>query len=380
MAPPGALAAELDRRILTRVYRLSLHFYGRKMFFLRDVGRARWFVYQQRLLFGRLLRSVSAVFSAHASAVPDPFLCETPNHRLAWMRAEAAGYRLGTPIVTPALSRRMAWTLLWWNVLTLTAHPYVFAANLGRPRLAHVHERLLFASRMRGMIAAFRAANIREVGVANDHMGQAFQLAAAASLDGVRVTYLQHGAVTENFPPNRFAKLLLWDQTSAEIYASKTDGQIVVDPRLKSGSEVSWDGPEEYTLVALSVVYSTLETLRLLRRLARLRRPQPVVIRFHPSDKKAWFVTAACRCLNIKVVRDSPSRSFLQSFDAAEIALVATSSVLLDAAKRAPDKVIWLRYLGDSADYYGVGDKFLKIAQTQTQTLALLSEWEHERR
>lgn len=355
-ARPGQLEQD-QARILRRIYRLTLPYYARDLFMAKQGSRLRWFRYQQRLLIGRMLRSAWAALLPLPAAGSNPFLAQTGIDRLAWQRAIRRGYDLGNVITPAQLSRRMAWAMLFLNIATWLAHPFYFFANLRRPRLCHVHERLFYGPRMRAVVRMLDHARLSGIGVTNDHLGECFQTATAAALMGVPVTYVQHGAVTEDFPRNHFSTLIVWDQVTADIYSRKTEGRIIVDPHLISAMGAAGQGPGCFTLVALTTIYPFWRVVGSLRTIASLRRPEPVMIRFHPSDKRSSLVMLACRLLGIGVLADTPLRPFAQSYEAATLALVASSSVLNEAAGLNPGKLIWVRHMGEATDYYNLAGR-----------------------
>ncbi len=355
-----------EARVLRRVYRLTLPYYSRDLFMAKQESRLRWFRYQQRLIIGRLIRSVAAALFPLPAAGPNPFLAQAGIDRLAWERAVRQGYDLGH-IITPAqLSRRMAWAMMFWNVATWLVHPFYFVANLRRPRLFHAHERLFYGPRLRAVVRGLRHARVKSIGVTNDHVGECFQTATAAALLGIPVTYIQHGAVTDRFPRNHFSTLVVWDQATADIYSRKTEGRIIVDPHLISAWGPSLE-PQCFTLVALTTIYPFWRVIRSLRTIVSLRRPEPVLIRFHPSDRRMFLVMLACRVLNIPVLADTPMRPFSQSYEAATLGLIASSSVLNEAARLDPEKLIWVRHMGELTDYYNLAARLPCIVNSREE-------------
>lgn len=356
-----------QRHVILLAYRRMLPFYGRRLFFLYEARLLRLFIYQQQLLVGRLLRSLSALGRTVVGPDESPFLVETPNHALARARALQCGYELGAAITPGQLSRRFGLALVWWNLTTWLVHPALFLRYIRAPRVRHIHERLFFASRTRAMIATVGRPQITGLTVSNDHMGQSFHLATVFASLGVPITYVQHGAVTADFPANDFAKLLVWDDDSAAIYRHKTHGTIVVDTRLKTVSTATEPLPARYVLCALSTDYPLWPTVLALRCIARARHARTLLVRFHPSDKRARIVAALVRASGGALTRDVSSRPFMQSFMACDLALIGTSSVLRDAVEVLPKKVIWLRHLGSSKDIYG-------LAGLPRMTVSSLSE------
>lgn len=362
------------RRIVLLAYRRMLPFYGRRLFFLYEARPLRLFIYQQQLLVGRLLRSLSALGRPIVASGENPFLVETPNHTLARARALQSGYELGAPITPGQLSRRFGLVLIWWNLATWLAHPAIFMRHLGSTRLRHVHERLFFGPRTRAIIVAAEQCRLDGLTVSNDHMGQSFQLATVSAALGVPVTYVQHGAVTVDFPPNDFARLLVWDDESADIYRDKTHGVITVDSRLKTASTATESLPTRYLLCALSTDYPLWPTVLGLRQIARASRPQTLLVRFHPSDKRAWMVATMVRAFGGALALDVSTRPFIQSFMASDLAFIGTSSVLRDAVEISSEKVIWLRYLGSSKDVFGIAGLPRATASSLTELKKVLSD------
>lgn len=324
--------------------------YRGAFFWLDQAGRAAWARNGLVLLAARLKGYVGALRDP-AGPTDCPIVYETANHRACMARGQAAGALPGVMGRSVFFDRGLAWRLLGLDALITLIYPFAFVANWHRPRrLRILHEVLLYRSYRR--ITAPRIARLSRLSLGNDHVGNAFRLSVIAEEVATPVTYVQHGAVHDGFPPNAYDRILVWDEKSAAVYRRRSPARIEVLAALRGAQEghVAQGG---YVLVAVTIGYRMGDLVALVRALRRAG-PWRIVLRFHPAERSRWIWARLLRHLWRDVTLDRPGNSFGVSARAAVAVLAMKSSVIEEALAIDPTRTIWLRWMGERGDVYGV--------------------------
>jgi len=371
------------------LYRRTVRRYSRGLYHKADGGPS---VHLMTGLKSLIFESIKIIYGSArllvrraGGGMEDICAFSTGNQARALGRARQLGFINEELRYIYCIDLRLNVSLLFSYCSALFIYPIYFSmAHPMRRRL--LHERLLHSGRMRSIEAFLERRRLRTLAISNDHQGTVFVLATLASWDDVSVYYVQHGAVQPSFPRNDFHTLYLWDDRSVEIYR-----KISINPavRLLKCPELIGEGlpqsDEKGQFGILIALSHPFPVFALVKASWGVRRwDLPVSLRFHPSDRLAFFKAALLWLINPRCRWDRSLTPFREAYRRCQVAMLASSSILIDAAEIDPDRVIWIRPFGLHWDYYKLEGRIrvandIHSALTHVENILVASSKEAEK-
>jgi hypothetical protein len=219
------------------------------------------------------------------------------------------------------------------------------------------------------LVAFLVAKNIEKVYISNDHSGDIFIISILLrDTPQVAVSYIQHGAVKNEFPINFFDEVTVYNARYAEIYRTlchKPSVKICVIEDIEQ-PKFSEKLLKLDVLICLSHEFKMFEIMRYLLLIGP--RTLAVGVRFHPSDRLSRFKYRLLKRGYPALVLSDSKISYIYDFGRSNLILAASSSLLLDGYLNGfSEKLVWVKSLGQKWDYYGlkgkikVVDSFLEL-------------------
>jgi hypothetical protein len=260
---------------------------------------------------------------------------------------------ISTISITYSLMRTFAW------LVKLLIYPlsFVFASNKAgifhgsQVLLLYLYNKIL----MKKLVKSYS-----DLYISNDHSGDIYILSILVRKSNLRVSYVQHGAVKLEFPSNHFDVIYVQNGYYQDIYKKLALRQTVEIieypiPVVQNSEHENVD-----VLIAFSHQFHPLQSVMLVKRLKLLKKT--TVLRFHPSDRLAFFKYRFLKIFNSSLLYSSANRlTFWDDFNRSTWQVCASSSLLLDIYRHNKGiTLIWYKPIGLSWDYYNLSDK-LKV-------------------
>jgi len=332
--------------------------YEKALYLGFNKGNLYHFIYAYKRIFIEILKSVLGCFKSFKQLRLSSVLAiyATNNQKKALLNARLAGLYDGELIHIDSLSFKSSlFRLLTWS-LKFLCYPLAFIFSNKKAGLYFT----LFTPLMRIYceLAIKYITNIEQVKVflSNDHTGDIFIISILLrGKKNIRVAYVQHGAIKEEFPSNFFDELYVYNERYLSIYRSLSKNkncQIVIDKRIdKPVIDTSKLTPLN-GLICLShqfPIISVFKGIRLLYQHDYLT----IAIRFHPSDKLASIKFNTLKFFFKSLMLSSSMISYIDDFNRAEKVFCASSSLLIDAFENGfVNKLVWVKPFGLTWDYY----------------------------
>ncbi|WP_156495151.1 hypothetical protein, partial [Oleiphilus sp. HI0128] len=251
---------------------------------------------------------------------------------------------------------------IWFNAARLavwTSKLFIFPFMFF---LSDKREGVYFTCNMRGMvfynrllISKIKARGVGTVCISNDHAGDIFIISLLLrEVKGIKVVYVQHGAVKDSFPSNQFDSIYVLDNETRDIYRrlSVNDSVDIVVMEQES-LQPEYSAVPIDVLVCFSHQFYIVKTITLFRYLSK-QSDSSIFVRFHPSDKLAGLKLKVLMLI-CRVSLSSCDLPFDKDFSRARVVISASSSLLKDAyAKKLAENLIWYKPIGLSWDYYNL--------------------------
>lgn len=366
----GEKAAYIDNLIPIRFSPVLYHRHGASGFKHFQIGLYRLLVATGHWAIGFL-----------KTAAPDKHLSlavyVTRNQRMALDTLKAQKPELAL-FNLYAISRRLALKMAFLNFASFCL--FIVTFPWARDKTCH-HQRLLLRYKLKALETAISKLAPSSLYLSNDHVGEVFWIGQLYAYSGIPVTYVQHGMVKPEFPPNHFDHCFVRDAYSAEIYRDILCQNPVATVKTidnhKQNTKQNNSNTAKYVLVALSHQFHLLATRSFaLALLKNTNAAMELRIRFHPSDRFARLKYRACKYLlpwsfHHRFIHDQSEQPFLLAFKASSKTFAASSSILAEAATLDANRILWVKSLGLSWDYYDLSTQ-ITVVEDVTHFTALL--------
>lgn len=253
--------------------------------------------------------------------------------------------------------------LLCWT-LKFLFYPFFFVFSKNKVSLYFTLFSPLLKFYNHRVVCKLLSNDVSEVYLSNDHAGDIFVMSILLrGKKDVKVIYIQHGAVKNEFPVNYFDEIIVYSEEYKAIYKKLSLNpkvKINVNPSIQGSVQVEELEHLDY-LICLSHQFHYLKLVKVLTKMTS-KSSLTVAIRFHPSDKLASIKYFSLKVFYPNLILSSPTTPFMYDFERANSVLCASSSLLIDAYNSGlSDKLVWVKEFGLTWDYYDLENKIKVI-------------------
>lgn len=339
--------------------------YGKDLYLGYHKNSLYHFLYGYKRILIELVKSLVYLFQSVKNQEIDDSLAmfSTDNQLKALRNAKEAGIHNATLSHLNTLSFNSAFLRIIVWCIKFCVYPLSFVLSQDKqgvymfmlPNLMNLYCKLI--------VNFLISEDIEKVYISNDHAGDIFIVSILLrDIPKISVSYVQHGAVKEEFPINFFDEVFVYDRRYVNTYRKLSQNPLVkiyvreeIDRSKFSERLIKLD-----VLICLSHEFKFLEIYRCLK---LIRNENLVVgIRFHPSDRFTSFKYFMLKLYHKKLVLSDSDISYIDDFNRSNMILSASSSLLIDAFLNGfSNKLVWVKSFGQHWDYYDLEDKVKTI-------------------
>ena len=288
----------------------------------------------------------------------------TYNQYKALTNAKLANLNNSSILHVNTISKISAFYRLFVWTIKLFIFPFLFIFRKDKQGLYFVSLTSLLVLYCKEIVNSFIKNKVSNIYLSNDHSGDIFIISILLrSNTGIKVTYIQHGSVKEEFPENYFDTVIVYHKKYKEIYkrlCKKRNVDIIVNNKIESNL-LNFKLPEIDFLICLSHQFPLFNIFRVLRTL--YTKPfVSISLRFHPSDRLRFIKYIILKIYFHNLTMSAVEIDYISDFRRSKSVLCASSSLLVDAYHNGfANKLIWVKCLGLSWDYYNLENNIKSI-------------------